>query len=93
MSVVSTAANAAPSDGRGLKERCVVPARERNAAEFLQARLPEDWSWPHIEDRIRKRGEAKKAKRYAEADALRKEALEAGIILEDSPQGTTWRRA
>jgi cysteinyl-tRNA synthetase len=36
---------------------------------------------------------AKKSKSFAEADRIRKELLEAGIVLEDSAQGTTWRRA
>ena len=35
---------------------------------------------------------AKKAKNFAEADRIRKELLEAGIVLEDSASGTTWRR-
>ncbi|NOS98505.1 MAG: cysteine--tRNA ligase, partial [Methylotenera sp.] len=46
-----------------------------------------------IHAQITKRIEAKKTKNFAEADRIRKELAEAGIILEDSPQGTTWRRA
>ena len=46
-----------------------------------------------IGDFIHFRIEAKKAKNYAEADRIRKELADAGIILEDTPQGTTWRRA
>jgi cysteinyl-tRNA synthetase len=35
---------------------------------------------------------ARKAKNYAEADRIRQELESAGVILEDGPQGTTWRR-
>ena len=45
-----------------------------------------------IEAMIARRGEAKKAKRYAEADAIRGELAALGIVLEDTPAGTTWRR-
>jgi len=46
-----------------------------------------------IEQMITARAVAKKAKNYAEADRIRKELLTADIVLEDTPQGTTWRRA
>jgi cysteinyl-tRNA synthetase len=42
---------------------------------------------------IIERNAAKKAKNFAEADRIRKELLEEGIVLEDTAQGTTWRRA
>ena len=35
----------------------------------------------------------KKTKNFAEADRIRKELADNGIVLEDTPQGTTWRRA
>ncbi len=47
----------------------------------------------NIEEMIGARIEAKKSKNFAEADRIRKELADAGIILEDTPQGTTWRRA
>lgn len=46
-----------------------------------------------IEALIEQRALAKKAKNFAEADAIRKQLADAGIVLEDSPKGTTWRRA
>jgi cysteinyl-tRNA synthetase len=46
-----------------------------------------------VELMINKRLDAKKAKNYDEADRIRKELSEAGIVLEDTPQGTTWRKA
>ena len=42
---------------------------------------------------IEARTAAKKVKNFAEADRIRKELLAAGIVLEDSASGTTWRRA
>ena len=46
-----------------------------------------------IEALIAKRAEAKKNKDWATADAIRDELKAKGIILEDSPTGTTWKKA
>ena len=45
-----------------------------------------------IEELIVKRAEAKKAKDFATADNIRQNLKDRGIILEDSPSGTTWKR-
>jgi cysteinyl-tRNA synthetase len=45
-----------------------------------------------IEQRIATRAAAKKARQYAEADAIRAELAALGILLEDSATGTRWRR-
>ena len=46
-----------------------------------------------IEAKIAARIAAKKAKDFGEADRIRAELLADGVALEDSPQGTIWRRA
>ena len=46
-----------------------------------------------VESKIEERKEAKKAKDYAKADAIRAELLEKGIILEDTREGVKWKRA
>ena len=46
-----------------------------------------------IDNMIELRLSSKKTKNFAEADRIRKELAAAGIILEDTPQGTIWRRA
>lgn len=46
-----------------------------------------------IDEAIAARLAARKAKDWPEADRIRKDLAEKGILLEDGPGGTTWRRA
>jgi cysteinyl-tRNA synthetase len=46
-----------------------------------------------VETAIAARLAARQAKNWAEADRIRKELADQGILLEDGPDGTTWRRA
>ena len=48
-----------------------------------------DWVEAQIEARL----QARKDKDFAKADAIREALSEAGIVLEDSREGTQWRRA
>lgn len=73
----------------------VLGILQREPEEFLQGGLSsvDGYSSGQIEQMITQRQVAKKDKNYAEADRIRKELLDAGIVLEDGPQGATWRRA
>ena len=47
----------------------------------------------YIEAKIAERKEAKKAKDFAKADAIRDELLQKGIVLEDTREGVKWKMA
>ena len=61
---------------------------ERTASDWFQG----DADASEIEGRINQRTEAKKVRDFAAADRIRDELKAEGIILEDGPGGTTWRR-
>ncbi len=66
---------------------------QRNPETFLQGDVSDDSITPEqIEKMIAQRNEAKLNKNYAVADEIRKNLQAQGIVLEDTPQGTTWRR-
>jgi len=46
----------------------------------------------HIETLINERSAAKKARDFSRADAIRDQLSAEGIILEDGPAGTTWKK-
>lgn len=55
--------------------------------------LSPGYSENEIDTLIEERLSARKNKDFKRADDIREELKAAGIILEDGPQGTTWRRA
>jgi len=67
----------------------VLGLLQRDATRYLQGENANDW----ILERIAAREAARKRKDFAEADRIRDELLAKGTLLEDGPQGTTWRRA
>ena len=83
--------------GRGRKELApqlralggVLGLLQRDAESFLRGGEAGGW----VAARIAAREAARHRKDFAAADDIRRELLEKGIILEDSPGGTTWRRA
>ena len=69
----------------------VLGLLQREPQAFLQAApagVSEDW----IKERIAARRRAREQKDFAEADRIRQELLDRGIVLEDKGTATTWRR-
>lgn len=92
------------ADSPASRSRLAGEIREAGLALGILQQDPEIWfrrqpqgseSLPPtaIESEIRRRSEARKARDFATADAIRADLAAHGITLEDSPSGTTWRRA
>ncbi|HYC45484.1 MAG TPA: cysteine--tRNA ligase [Burkholderiales bacterium] len=70
----------------------VLGLLRRSSDDFLRGGVDESEE-SRIAEQIALRASAKKARDFAEADRIRDELLKQGIVLEDTPKGTLWRRA
>ncbi|MBT9567900.1 MAG: cysteine--tRNA ligase [Thiobacillus sp.] len=71
----------------------VLGLLQRDTSDFLQAGATNSGlSEVDVENLIAARQAARKEKNFAESDRIRDELIAAGVVLEDSAGGTTWRR-
>ncbi|MCC2616194.1 cysteine--tRNA ligase [Aestuariibacter halophilus] len=69
---------------------CVLGLLQQSPAQFLQGDSDEA---AQVEALIEKRNNARANKDWAAADEARDALTAMGVVLEDGPQGTTWRKA
>ena len=74
-------------------KKCLDQFDELTGVLNIVNKKQDDMLDEEIENLIQKRVEAKKNKDFKLADDIRAELLEKGIILEDTRQGTKWKRA
>ena len=69
---------------------------QHSVDDFLKSDIGQEaltLSETEIENLIQQRQDAKKAKEFSKADEIRQSLLDQGVVLEDTRQGTVWRRA
>ncbi|MGL5314703.1 MAG: cysteine--tRNA ligase [Peptostreptococcaceae bacterium] len=74
-------------------KKCLEEYNELTGVLNVVNKKQDDMLDEEVENLIQKRVEAKKNKDFKLADDIRQELLDKGIILEDTRQGTKWKRA
>ena len=80
-----------------LKSICDVLGMLPGAADAFVSRKKERWlkrqglAREQVEARLAERNQARKQKKWQEADRIRQELLDKGVMIEDTPSGTEWK--
>lgn len=90
-----TDTNAAAGAGALLRKLAqVLGLLQGDPEEFLRGHASDDGlSDEKIDELVQQRVEAKQNKDWATADKIRDDLKEQGIIVEDGPEGSSWRRS
>ena len=73
-----------------LKSADIMGLLYQDAEDWFKGKNTDDVD--EIDRLIEERAEAKRNKDWAKADSIRNQLKEQGIILEDTPQGTSWKK-
>ena len=80
--------------GRLLTAASMLGILQQNPEEWLHGGASDELiSADEVETLIAQRQQAKLDKEYSRADEIRQSLVERGVVLEDSREGTKWRRA
>jgi cysteinyl-tRNA synthetase len=83
--------------GRGLKAMCeALGLLQGSAEDFLERKKDRwlrrhGWTYEDIQKQMDARNLARREKNWQEADRIRSELQDKGIVLEDTPGGTVWK--
>jgi cysteinyl-tRNA synthetase len=86
-----------PTRGLALKLICEVLGLLQDSPEIFFKKKKDQWLQQHgitheqIEQWLAERNQARKEKNWHEADRIRQELQDKGIIIEDTPGGTEWK--